>query len=56
MLLLLCVSVQTEMDPTLRMVTKTAGALQQYAASGDVRALLMVQRFLMTVSDYNGDL
>lgn len=47
---------QTEMDPMLKLAMKTSEALQYYAASGDIRSLLMVQRFLMAVQDQDGDL
>ncbi|XP_053392566.1 nuclear factor NF-kappa-B p105 subunit-like [Mercenaria mercenaria] len=49
-------SAQTEMDPMLKLAMKTSEALQYYAASGDIRSLLMVQRFLMAVQDQDGDL
>ncbi|XP_060560227.1 nuclear factor NF-kappa-B p105 subunit-like isoform X2 [Ruditapes philippinarum] len=49
-------SAQTEMDPMLKLAMKTSEALQFYAASGDIRSLLMVQRFLMAVQDQDGDL
>ncbi|KAH3863816.1 nuclear factor NF-kappa-B p105 subunit-like isoform X2 [Dreissena polymorpha] len=47
---------QTDMDPMVKMAMKTSEALQYYAASGDIRSLLMVQRFLMAVQDQDGDL
>lgn len=40
----------------MRLAMKTSQALQFYAASGDIRSLLMVQRFLMAVHDPDGDL
>ncbi|WAQ97288.1 NFKB1-like protein [Mya arenaria] len=48
--------VQTDMDPMLKLAMKTSEALQYYAGSGDIRSLLMVQRFLMAVQDQDGDL
>ncbi|KAL4240500.1 Nuclear factor NF-kappa-B p105 subunit [Mactra antiquata] len=50
------ISVQTDMDPMMKLAMKTSQALQFYAASGDIRSLLMVQRFLMAVHDPDGDL
>lgn len=44
------------MDPMLKLAMKTSQALQYYASSGDIRSLLMVQRFLMAVQDTDGDL
>lgn len=49
-------SAQTDMDPLLKLSMKMSHALQCYAASGDIRKLLMVQRFLMQVQDQDGDL
>nr|UZH84476.1 P105 [Sinohyriopsis cumingii] len=50
------VEVQTEVEPLMKMVEQTAQALQLYAATGDVRILLMVQRYLALVQDQDGDL
>jgi len=52
----LCVTVQTDLDPMLKLAMKTSEALQMYAATGDVRSLLTVQRFLMAVQNQDGDL
>ncbi|XP_064604065.1 nuclear factor NF-kappa-B p105 subunit-like [Liolophura sinensis] len=40
----------------LRLVERTSLALQEYAATGDIKALLLVQRHLTFMSDENGDL
>ena len=40
----------------LRTMKQTSEALQHYAATGDIRYLLMVQRYLMLVQDINGDM
>lgn len=45
-----------DMESMLKTVRQTSQALQYYAASGDIRYLLMVQRYLMLVQDINGDL
>ena len=41
---------------TGRVAERTIAALVDYAETGDMRHLLLVQRQLMTVSNKNGDL
>ena len=50
------ISALRDMESMLKTVKQTSQALQYYAASGDIRYLLMVQRYLMLVHDVNGDL
>ncbi|KAK3091585.1 hypothetical protein FSP39_020963 [Pinctada imbricata] len=50
------VSVQTETDNVTKTAERTVKALQMYASTGDIRQLLMVQRYLTSVCDDNGDL
>ena len=52
----LIISAPKDMESMLKTAKKTSQALQYYAASGDIRHLLMVQRYLMLVQDINGDL
>ena len=44
------------MQSLVKTMKQTSEALQHYAASGDIRYLLMVQRYLMLVQDINGDM
>jgi len=49
--------VQTEDESfSTKLAQKTAKALHFYAATGDIRQLLMVQRFLSYIADEAGDL
>ncbi|XP_069124904.1 nuclear factor NF-kappa-B p105 subunit-like isoform X1 [Argopecten irradians] len=50
------VYVQTEMDHALKMAERTAKAIQLYAATGDIRQLLKVQRYLTCIADEDGDI
>ncbi|KAJ8319093.1 hypothetical protein KUTeg_004184 [Tegillarca granosa] len=50
------VSVQTDKDGVYKVAERTANALQWYAATGDIRCLLMAQRYLLPIRDENGDL
>nr|AKC01669.1 NF-kB [Mizuhopecten yessoensis] len=50
------VSVQTEADHALKMADRTAKAIQLYAATGDIRQLLTVQRYLTCIADEDGDI
>ncbi|XP_060071732.1 nuclear factor NF-kappa-B p105 subunit-like isoform X2 [Ylistrum balloti] len=50
------VSVQTESDHALKMAERTAKAIQLYAATGDIRQLLTVQRYLTCIADEDGDI
>ena len=49
-------TVQTDKDNTMVVAERTATAMQFYAATGDIRKLLLVQRYLTLVADDNGDL
>ncbi|XP_062573284.1 nuclear factor NF-kappa-B p105 subunit-like [Saccostrea cucullata] len=49
-------SVQTDKDEVVRTTERTVKALQTYASTGDIRQLLLVQRYLTSVPDQNGDI
>lgn len=49
-------SVQTDKDEVVRTTERTVQALQTYATTGDIRQLLLVQRYLTSVPDQNGDI
>jgi hypothetical protein len=49
-------TVQTEKDEVMRTTERTVKALQTYASTGDIRQLLLVQRYLTSVPDHNGDM
>ena len=49
-------SVQTEGDEVMHIVDRTSKALQFYAATGNIKQLLFVQRHLLSISDDSGDL
>lgn len=51
-----CLTVQTDKDEVMRMTERTVKALQSYASTGDIRQLLLVQRYLTSVPDQNGDM
>jgi hypothetical protein len=48
--------VQTEGDEVMHIVDRTSKALQFYAATGNIKQLLFVQRHLLSISDDSGDL
>lgn len=43
-------------DEAIRMAQRTAVALREYAETGDIRYLLLVQRHLASIQNENGDL
>nr|AHI17304.1 nuclear Factor kappa B-a [Mytilus galloprovincialis] len=49
-------SAQTESDDVMHIVDRTSKALQFYAATGNIKQLLFVQRHLLSISDDSGDL
>lgn len=49
-------SAQTEGDDVMHIVDRTSKALQFYAATGNIKQLLFVQRHLLSITDDSGDL